>query len=434
MGSPLGLWWFAPVLSGGGYGSEAMALLLGLHQTRSKEIPVRATHHGDMMDYEHFSSLPHSSREALEATLRSPVPSPENAVVVCHSEPGAWHPAMYQTTRCPPAATAVAVGRTMFETDRLDPEHVRRINLMHEVWVPSSWSADVFAASGVQKSKIKVVPEAVDVERFDADVVKSLPKFDLEAHATQVLGPPIANGESKKFLSVFKWEARKAPEILLSAYLDEFTSTDDVALFLRCDLYHEIDGSGTNLVADRVKQFAREAVTRGNAKWVNKNKDIFQNAPRVFVLPWVSEQLMPSLYHAFDAFVLPSRGEGWGRPHVEAMAVGVPIIATNWSGPTAFMSFENSYPLAIENELVSLPSDSHWVSHKWADPDVKHLQELMRTVYSNPKQAKAKGRIAARDIRERFSPEAVACVVLGHVKRLSTELEARRKDETKSEL
>jgi glycosyltransferase involved in cell wall biosynthesis len=26
------------------------------------------------------------------------------------------------------------------------------------------------------------------------------------------------------------------------------------------------------------------------------------------------------------------RGEGWGRPHVEAMAMGLPIIATNWCG------------------------------------------------------------------------------------------------------
>ena len=40
------------------------------------------------------------------------------------------------------------------------------------------------------------------------------------------------------------------------------------------------------------------------------------------------------LYASADVFVLPSRGEGWGRPHVEAMAMGLPIITTNWSGPT----------------------------------------------------------------------------------------------------
>jgi glycosyltransferase involved in cell wall biosynthesis len=33
---------------------------------------------------------------------------------------------------------------------------------------------------------------------------------------------------------------------------------------------------------------------------------------------------MPGLYKTADAFVLPSRGEGWGRPHCEAMAMGLP--------------------------------------------------------------------------------------------------------------
>ena len=41
-----------------------------------------------------------------------------------------------------------------------------------------------------------------------------------------------------KFLSVFKWEARKAPEVLLDAYFREFSASDAVALFLRCELFH----------------------------------------------------------------------------------------------------------------------------------------------------------------------------------------------------
>lgn len=35
---------------------------------------------------------------------------------------------------------------------------------------------------------------------------------------------------------------------------------------------------------------------------------------------------MPHVYAAADAFVLPSRGEGWGRPHAEAMAMALPVI------------------------------------------------------------------------------------------------------------
>ena len=49
-----------------------------------------------------------------------------------------------------------------------------------------------------------------------------------------------------------------------------------------------------------------------------------------------------------DAVVLPTRGEGWGRPQMEALVLGRPLITTNWSGPTAYISDRVAYPLAIE--------------------------------------------------------------------------------------
>ena len=419
----MGLWWFAPVLSGGGYGSEAVALLLGLHRASDSSVAVRATHHGDAMDPEHFFGLPSSSRDALEATLRASTPSAERAVVVCHSEPGAWHPALYETSRCPPAGAAVAVGRTMFETDRLDPEHVKRLNAMREVWVPTQWGLDTFARAGVRPEKLRVVPEAVDIERFDADAVAASPEFDLEARARRVLGPPLRGGgvRSTKFLSVFKWEARKAPEVLLSAYLDAFTAEDDVALFLRCDLYHETaaeTATGTDLVAARIEAFA-EARRRDNGATT-------KTSPRVYALPRVPETELPSAYAAADAFVLPSRGEGWGRPHVEAMSLGLPVIATNWSGPTAFMTRENAYPLAVQDELVALPEDSHFKTHRWAQPSEDHLRSLLKHVHAFPEEARRKGKQAAADVRRRFAPETVARDVLRHVKRLARERREER--------
>ena len=79
-----------------------------------------------------------------------------------------------------------------------------------------------------------------------------------------------------------------------------------------------------------------------------------------------------------------------------------PLIATFWSGPTEFMTEENSYPLHIEDELVEIKegiiiiiiffSNSNFQGafegHKWAEPKVEHLKELMRSVFSNPDEAK----------------------------------------------
>lgn len=44
---------------------------------------------------------------------------------------------------------------------------LQRLNAMDEVWVPTDYSRAVFAAGGVDPSKLVVVPEAVDADFFD---------------------------------------------------------------------------------------------------------------------------------------------------------------------------------------------------------------------------------------------------------------------------
>ena len=407
-----GLHWFAPVLAGGGYCSEANALLHGLKSLPPGEAPpLRVTHHGDAIDYFFYSGLPEDYARELDSMLTARQPRARDSVIVCHSEPGAWDPAKYDTARCPPEGygrrNAVrVVGRTMFETDRLDPEHVARCNKMDEVWVPTRWSAEVFERCGVEARKIRVVPEAVDVEMFDPAKFEGR-EMSLAHVGERVVGPRL-DGEdgyvgnratrTTKFLSVFKWEARKAPDVLLDAYFSEFTAEDDVALFLRCNLYHESD---PRAVHNRVRDAARSAFRRSGAadsrlwgapRGTRVDDAMAKHAPRVFILPPFSEEGVPAMYAGADALVLPSRGEGWGRPHVEAMAMGLALVATNWSGPTEFMTEDNSYPVAVEPDLVPLPPDSHFATHMWSQPSVGHLRARMREVASDPEAASSKGR------------------------------------------
>ena len=43
---------------------------------------------------------------------------------------------------------------------------------------------------------------------------------------------------------------------------------------------------------------------------------------------------MPAMYANADAFVLPTYGEGWGLPTMEAMSMALPVISTDWGGST----------------------------------------------------------------------------------------------------
>ena len=135
----------------------------------------------------------------------------------------------------------------------------------------------------------------------------------------------------------------------------------------------------------------------------------------------LSDEEFPRIYSSSDAFVLPSRGEGWGRPHVEAMSMGLPIIATNWSGITAYLDESVGYPLAVDSiSPVQVMSDSEWWFRglSWAQPSVSHLRQLMRRVYENREEAREKGRAARQRMVDKYSPEPIADVVLKEVLRI----------------
>merc|ERR1712061_937271 len=100
---------------------------------------------------------------------------------------------------------------------------------------------------------------------------------------------------------------------------------------------------------------------------------------------------LPSLYHAADAFVLPSHGEGWGLPTMEAMASGLPTIATGWGGQTEYMHSGNSFLLDY-----SLDADSN-VEHRWAFPKEDDLQKAMWDVVRGTQESQKR---AARACQE----------------------------------
>src|SRR3712207_7858290 len=60
-----------------------------------------------------------------------------------------------------------------------------------------------------------------------------------------------------------------------------------------------------------------------------------------------------TLFPYTTLFRSPTRGEGWGMPVLEAMACGLPTIATAWSGPTDFLTDEVGYPLQRSEEHTS---------------------------------------------------------------------------------
>ena len=93
----------------------------------------------------------------------------------------------------------------------------------------------------------------------------------------------------------------------------------------------------------------------------------------------------------------------------EAMSMELPVIVTNSSGPTAYMTDANSYPLR---------SDGLEEGTGFATPSRQHLQSLMRHAVAEPAEGHAKGRQARRDLESAFTPAHVSMLLMNHLKDL----------------
>eukprot|EP00930_Biecheleria_cincta_P071566 TRINITY_DN59054_c0_g1_i1.p1 TRINITY_DN59054_c0_g1~~TRINITY_DN59054_c0_g1_i1.p1 ORF type:complete len:448 (-),score=79.70 TRINITY_DN59054_c0_g1_i1:4-1347(-) len=391
--------WMAPILNAGGYSSEAQSYALALDKEYSQnggsgKFGLRQF--AEQQNHDFVRGLPASMREALSRLLSTGMRQNRWDIAICHATPDVWHDdgafGWGSVQPCPPRRTQISIGRTMYETDRLPKEWVPRISAMDEVWVPSHFAIQQFVSSGVPREKIVVVPEPVDTELFDPSAHKPL-DFDID------------DSNLFRFLSVFKWEKRKGWDMLLKSYFEEFTKEDPVVLVVKTQAFHSGDDFHQKL--EKHLSDARLATPAG------------REPARVKVL---SEDLplreLPRIYRGADAFVLPSRGEGWGRPHVEAMSMGLPVIATNWSGSTEFLDDDCSLPLGIDG-LEPVEEGQGPKGHLWAVPSAKLLRELMRWVLDHKEEARRIGKAARKRMVERFSPESVVKNhVLPHLQRL----------------
>ncbi len=88
-------------------------------------------------------------------------------------------------------------------------------------------------------------------------------------------------------------------------------------------------------------------------------------------------------------------------PLLEAMACGRPVIATDWSAHTDFMTEDVAYPLRVERLIPVRAKCPYYEGFRWAQPDKDHLVHLMRHIYENREEAAAKG--------ARASEKALSC-------------------------
>lgn len=371
--------WSAPLLDPSGYGEESRHLVFALDKTETplsvQVIPWSADR----------AEMTPDETSRIERLTRRPA-APGFVHIVQNFAPAFdKHP-----------QAGASVGRTFFETDRLPVPWVHACNRMDAIWVATEFNRKTFQDAGVEPEKLAVIPGCFDPTPYRNPA--PAPAWIEE----------IRQSSTFHFLSIFDWTLHKGWDVLLRSFLEAFEGREDVCLLLKV-------WSTMGYRAEQVRRQAADYIKR------ELGHDILTD-PRIrFLQSRLSSQELISLYQASSAYYLPSRGEGWGRPYMEAMACEIPAIGTNWSGNTAFMNSENSYLIDASVQPVpevgwrEIPT---YKGHRWAEPDLEHAKQTLLRVVEERGEANRKATAGQEQVCSQYNHEKVGALIKKEIARL----------------
>ena len=232
----------------------------------------------------------------------------------------------------------------VFESTRVPPNIMSTMLTADVVWVPSAWGRNVLIQNGLDPARCDVVPEGVDTDQF---------------HPWH---PPV--DDVFRYLLIGKYERRKSITETIDAWAQVFGNDPTFELSIKTNhiMNHE---ENTQKIAKHVRGLG---LTNVNVWYGN--------------LPTTEMSL---LYQRHNVFVLPTKGEGWGLPLIEAAASGMPIVTTMWSGNTEFLAPIKNSVVPVEFDMVPIDcpeyqsfyptEDKDWGT--WAQPRAKSIAQAL---------------------------------------------------------
>jgi glycosyltransferase involved in cell wall biosynthesis len=263
-----------------------------------------------------------------------------------------------------------SIGFATFETFQPPESWIEVLNKNDAIIVPSQFNYRIFSHMLVNKP-LYYIPHCIDMDIYN-NHVKPLYEFD-----------------KYTFLFMGIWRERKGYKALFEAWLKEFKEEDNVQLIVKTDRPKKAE--------EYLVQIIRQLGT---------NKGF---APIIFENKVFDEKVLPSFIKSVNCLVSPTLGEGFCYPGLQCMALGVPVIITNYSGCQDYANENTAILLepsgfVIHNNMDNIPQ---FRNKKWAFIEVETIRKAMRFVIDNRDLVQIKTNIAYSYVREKFNYDEV---------------------------
>ncbi len=263
-----------------------------------------------------------------------------------------------------PQRDRVAYGWSMFEADDLPPVWRQGLSRVHEVWVPSDHSAEIFRRHVPEYVGVHTIPLGVDTAAFAPARRKRGDKLRILFHCSHAK------------------EYRKGADLAIEAFLQAFPGREDVELY--------VHSAYAPIPLER-----RDVRVR-------------------FEIGRLTSAALAELYRSASALLYPSRGEGFGLIPLEAMATGMPAIYAPRTGMATYGAFGltvGARPVPSRIGVGRGDVDAGLVEANWYEPALDELVARLREVDEQYEAVQDRAFEQAAEINERWSWAACAAAV-----------------------
>jgi glycosyltransferase involved in cell wall biosynthesis len=263
------------------------------------------------------------------------------------------------------------IGYWVWETDCLPGRFADDAEGLDAIWTPSEFSARSLRKTINPAIRVDVVPHCVapaapgDPRRLPVSLPKGRTLIGFFFDARSVV-------------------ERKNPADLLRAFRRAFRPEDRVSLVLKVN--------HPKRAPDVMRKL--EALADGlSVIWLN---DLL-----------LDDVQTSTLLEQLDIYASLHRAEGFGLVMAEAMALGKAVVATGFSANTEFMDDRCSRLVRCREVVTDRAYGPYPRGTRWAEPDVEHASEILRSLAFNRDLRADIGREARRRIQQTLAPQVI---------------------------
>ena len=259
------------------------------------------------------------------------------------------------------------IGQWFWELEDFPDTYGEAFHIVDEVWVATEFVADAVRRRAPAGVRVEVMPLPLVAPEVDSAFSRS------------------SLGLDDRYMFLFSFDfmsvsSRKNPLGLLDAYMSAFGEAAGAQLVIK-----SINGDRNLKALEEIRWAARF------------RRDI------TIIDGYLDRATAAALTASADCYVSLHRSEGLGLTMSEAMSLGVPVIATGYSGNLDFMNDDVAVLIPWTYEAVGEGSDPYPPDSRWACPDTRAAAQAMRRLFEDPAERRRIGQAGRQHLAEQYS-------------------------------